>query len=44
MINILKEIILEQQESTIAAGVTRRVAVTPVEGKATICIGVRRGY
>lgn len=43
MIEILKEIILELQDAALKSGVARRVAVTAVPGKATVCIGVRRG-
>ncbi|RNA65168.1 ATP-binding protein [Prosthecochloris sp. ZM_2] len=42
MIDILKEIILDFQEIDLPTGVPRRVAVSPVPGKATVCIGVRR--
>lgn len=42
MIDMLKEIILNFQEADLPTGVPRRVAVSPVPGKATICIGVRR--
>ncbi len=42
MIEILKEMILDFQEMDLPAGVPRRVAITPVPGKATVCIGVRR--
>ena len=42
MLDILKEIMLDFQEERPAAGVPRRLAVTPVGGKATVCIGVRR--
>ncbi|MBE0504665.1 MAG: ATP-binding protein [Desulfuromonadales bacterium] len=42
MIEIIKEMILDFQEVPLATGVARRVEVTPVAGKATICIGVRR--
>lgn len=42
MIDILKEIILDFHEKIPAAGVPRRIKVTPVTGKATVCIGVRR--
>ncbi|MDZ7640937.1 MAG: ATP-binding protein [Desulfurivibrio sp.] len=42
MIEILKEIILDFQEIDLPTGVPRRVAVSPVSSKATICIGVRR--
>ncbi|WP_027716523.1 ATP-binding protein [Desulfuromonas sp. TF] len=43
MINILKEIILDFQEVDLPTGVLRRVDVAHISGKATICIGVRRG-
>lgn len=43
MIDILKEIILDFQEVELPTGVPRRVNVVPVPGKATVCIGVRRG-
>jgi uncharacterized protein len=43
MIDLLKEMILDFQEIDLPTGVPRRVAVTPVQGKAMICIGVRRG-
>jgi len=42
MIDIIKEIILDFQEMTLLTGIPRRVDVTPVSGKATVCIGVRR--
>ncbi len=42
MIERLKEIILDFQEIDPPTGVPRRIAVSPVSGKATICIGVRR--
>ena len=42
MFEILKEIILDFQEIDLPTGVTRRVEITPVSGKATVCIGVRR--
>lgn len=42
MIDILKEIILDFQEIDLPTGVPRRVAVSPVSAKATVCIGVRR--
>lgn len=42
MIEILKEIILDFQEIDLPTGVPRRLAVRPVSGKATVCIGVRR--
>jgi predicted AAA+ superfamily ATPase len=43
MIGVLKEIILDFQETDFFTGVPRRVSITPVPGKATVCIGVRRG-
>ena len=42
MLATLKEIILEFQELEIETGVPRRLDLTQVAGKATICIGVRR--
>ena len=42
MIEILKEIILDFQEIDLPTGVPGRLAVRPVSGKATVCIGVRR--
>jgi hypothetical protein len=39
---MLKEIILDFQEIDLPTGVPRRVTVSPVSGKATVCIGVRR--
>ena len=42
MIETLKEMILDFQEFDLLTGVPRRVKVTPVHGKATVCIGVRR--
>jgi uncharacterized protein len=42
MRDLLKEIILDAQEMDLPTGVPRRVAVAPVPGKATVCIGVRR--
>lgn len=42
MIDILKEIILDLQEVELKTGTPRRVTITPVPGKATVCIGVRR--
>jgi predicted AAA+ superfamily ATPase len=43
VINILKEMILDFQDIVLSTGVPRRVDVSPVPGKATVCIGVRRG-
>ena len=42
MLETLKEIILDFQDSEQVTGVPRRIMVTPVIGKATVCIGVRR--
>jgi predicted AAA+ superfamily ATPase len=42
MNDILKEIILDFQELELPTGVLRKIDVTPVDGKATVCIGVRR--
>ncbi len=42
MIDMLKEIIIDFQEIDLPTGVPRRVAVSKVPGKATVCIGVRR--
>ncbi len=43
MIEIIKEILLDFQEAPLATGVPRRLGLTPVTGKASVCIGVRRG-
>ena len=42
MVDSLKEIILDFQEAELATGVPRRLEVTAVPGKATVCIGPRR--
>lgn len=42
MLDILKGIILDFQEQENDTGVPRRLDVTPVQNKATICIGSRR--
>lgn len=42
MLEQLKSIILDFQELPLTIGVTRRLDVQPVSGKASICIGVRR--
>ena len=42
MLDSLKEIILDFQEAEPATGVPRRLQVTAVPGKATVCIGPRR--
>jgi len=43
MIEIIKSIILDFQESGLQTGVLRHLKVRVVPGKATVCIGVRRG-
>lgn len=43
MIDTVREIILDFQEVEIETGIPRRVEITPLAGKATVCIGVRRG-
>jgi hypothetical protein len=44
MIDRLREMILDfQEESELRTGVPRRIAIETVPGKATVCIGVRRG-
>ncbi|HEB98778.1 MAG TPA: ATP-binding protein [Thiotrichales bacterium] len=42
MLDILKEILLDNQEAVFETGVPRHLQATPVPGKATVCIGVRR--
>ncbi len=42
MLDALKTIILDHQESVLPTGVPRRTDITPVAGKAAVCIGVRR--
>ncbi len=42
MIEQLKEIIVDGQESSVTTGTPRHLKTTLVAGKATICIGVRR--
>ncbi|OGK09179.1 MAG: AAA family ATPase [Candidatus Riflebacteria bacterium GWC2_50_8] len=42
MIDILKAVILDFQELDLPTSVPRRLAVAPLTGKATVCIGVRR--
>jgi predicted AAA+ superfamily ATPase len=42
MNGVLKEIILEYQEIALFPGTPRRLHITPMPGKATVCIGVRR--
>ena len=39
----LRAMILDFQESPLQTGVPRRVRIETVTGKATVCIGVRRG-
>ena len=42
MIETLKALILDFQESPLEAGVPRRMTLQAVAGKASVCIGVRR--
>jgi predicted AAA+ superfamily ATPase len=42
MLEILKEIILNGQEKTSETGVARNLKIETAQGKATVCIGVRR--
>jgi len=42
MIDMLKSIILDFQETQLETGVPRRLRVETVKGKAAVCIGVRR--
>ena len=42
VIEIIKAMILDFQERPLATGVPRRLDAVPVQGKATVCIGVRR--
>ena len=42
MIETLKSLILDFQESRLATGVPRRLQIKAVPGKAAVCIGVRR--
>jgi predicted AAA+ superfamily ATPase len=42
MIDIIKEIILDFQQSKLKTGIPRHIDIKPVSGKATVCIGVRR--
>ena len=42
MSDSLRDIILDFREAGLPTGVPRRVDVTPVPGKATVCIGPRR--
>ena len=43
MIETIKSIILDFQETRLETGVLRRMMIETVRGKAAICIGVRRG-
>jgi len=38
----LRDIVLDFREAILPTGVPRRIDVTPVPGKATVCIGPRR--
>lgn len=42
MVDIIKEIILDFQQSKLKTGIPRHIDIKPVSGKATVCIGVRR--
>jgi len=39
MLDVLKEMILDFQELHLDTGIPRRVAVSTVPGKATVCLG-----
>ncbi len=43
MIEIIKSIILDFQEIRLETGTPRRLRIEVIPGKATVCIGVRRG-
>jgi predicted AAA+ superfamily ATPase len=43
LIEVLKEILLDFQAQTLETGVTRRLRIEAVPGKAAVCLGVRRG-
>jgi predicted AAA+ superfamily ATPase len=43
MLDKLKEIILDFQESSLKTGVERHTQIEVIPGKATVCMGVRRG-
>jgi len=42
MIGIIKTLILDFMEAPLETGVSRRIHVEPIAGKATVCVGVRR--
>ena len=42
MIEVIKSLILDFQESPLSTGVPRHLRIETVPGKATVCIGVRR--
>ena len=42
MIDILKTIITDSQEQKLDPGIPRDLQITPIPGKASVCIGVRR--
>jgi len=42
MLDVIKTLILDFQESAPSTGVPRRLKVSTISGKATVCIGVRR--
>ncbi len=43
MIEILRSIILDFQEAPLETGVPRHLKIEVAPGKATVCVGVRRG-
>src|SRR5436190_20016550 len=42
MIEIVKTLILDFIETPLETGVSRRIHIEPIAGKATVCVGVRR--
>ena len=42
LLNVIKEIILDNQEFWLFTGVQRHAEMMNIKGKASICIGVRR--
>ncbi|MBN1901248.1 ATP-binding protein [Candidatus Sumerlaeota bacterium] len=42
MMDMIKTVLLDFQEAELKTGVPRRLHVEPVQGKATVCVGVRR--
>jgi uncharacterized protein len=43
MIETIKSIILDFQETKLETGVPRHLRIETIHGKASVCIGVRRG-